>query len=375
MSAWRYIAARLNGDGTETFLDYDIPLKDAKIVRRLSGHDAIEGFIAPQTLRLQKDGEFIFDPWSTVIYAELNGVIRGGAIFVDIVEDGNKLEIETIGLSGYPTSMPYKGDIAEVQVDPMDMARHIWDHLQSFGGGDLSMVLDGTKSPTRIGDEPTDVEFETKEGETVEFEAGPYKLGWYQTTNLAKEFDDLAKRAPFDYLTELSWTKNGKISKRIRMGHPHLGRRRRDLRFAVGENLAYQPPIMYSGDDFASEVWVLGAGEGRKQRRDLDSQRKSNRLRRVAVVEDKSLRSHKAARVVGSREIKRRTGAADIEMVMVKDHSHAPLGSYGPGEEILILTNQGWSGPKQLWCRIITMTIDTKDNSTELEIIRSDKVE
>ena len=81
MGNWRYIASRLNGDGTETFLSYDVPLSGGQTTTALSGPGGINGTITPEIAALQDEyGRPILEPWSTAIYAEVDGQIRGGAI-------------------------------------------------------------------------------------------------------------------------------------------------------------------------------------------------------------------------------------------------------------------------------------------------------
>ena len=53
MSEWRYIASRLNGDGTETFLDFNLPLNDVSVQSSLSGHGGLDAKISPEVVALK----------------------------------------------------------------------------------------------------------------------------------------------------------------------------------------------------------------------------------------------------------------------------------------------------------------------------------
>ena len=64
---WRYIATKLNGDGTETVLDWDLPIVQPSFTDELSGAGGMSGTIAPEIARLRVDGEPIFVPWSTAL--------------------------------------------------------------------------------------------------------------------------------------------------------------------------------------------------------------------------------------------------------------------------------------------------------------------
>lgn len=373
-AGWRYLATRLNGDGTETFLSNDVPLQGAQLREDLSGPGGITGTISPEVAHLKTgDGEPVFVPWSTAIYAEKDGHIRAGAILADLDESGPNLSLDCMGFSGYLQGQPYNGDLSRVQVDPLDMARHLWQHKQGLAGGNLGLVLEGTKSPVRIGTEAEQREFTTSNGETVSFEAGPYTLAWWKTHDMGREFDDLAASTPFDYRVVHAWDGEA-ISHTLRVGYPTLGRRRHDLRFMVGENVFTVPQIDYSGDEFASEVVVLGAGEGRKMVRG-SAPRVTGRLHRAVVVQDKTLTSKKTADAAAARELAARLGDADVDEITALDHPHAPIGSYDVGDEILVQSRQGWTDDLNLWVRILAITTEPEKNHSVLTVARVEKLE
>lgn len=626
---WRYFAARLNGDGTESPLDNDLPLSGVTLTWTLSGPDALQATITPEMRRLKgADGLPLFLPWSTAIYAEIDGIIRHGTILESLKPVGSSLSLTGVGFTGYPKDLPYTGERSSVGVDPMNEARHIWAHIQAARSGNLGVVVDDATSPVRIGTVATDVEFTTGGGEDVAFEAGPYVLAWFQTDDLGAELDELAKGTPFDYrmehdytttasesvpasisvgsynlrgydkatfvsripdlvaamaghsiiglqeanesyqvsyqgstvneleaivaalgggwaslpagtgygvgivydtavyrvlnhrvyplgdsralnlaeLEELAtgarfhfgnthfahndgalrtsqakqviaiirdlqwcvltgdfnnyatfadsprqlfnnaglrglrerrtdivnagydskrdtitspWPLNGQwldevfttalvevtagrltpadgsdhamlsadltlaqtavqrarfLSHFLRLGYPTLGRRLDDLRFVIGENVAEIPAVDFEGDDYADEVMVLGAGEGRKMIR-ATAVKPSGRLRRVAVVADKSQRSAASATSAASAEVAYRVGLPDVSDIAVRDHPHAPIGSWTVGDEIFLEGEAGWAGDIGLWVRIIEYSIspDTSDTA-RLTVVRTDKL-
>lgn len=371
--SWRYFATRMNGDGTETQIANDIPITGVSSEEALSGPGGINGTITPEIAQLKdEEGNPIFVPWSTALYIEEDGIIRGGAIFIDTVEEGPDLQLETMGHSGYAHG-PYLGEFKGIEVDPLDMARHIWDHLQSQPDGNIGMQLSDIKSPVRIGEPEREVNFQTGSGENVSFMAGPYKLAFYQTDDLGKEFDDLAKDTPFDYRVTHKWVGN-QIEHFMHIGYPTIGRRLHNLRFKVGENVFVVPQIDRLGDDYASEVHILGAGEGRDMVRGI-AHRRSGRLRRAVVVSDKSITSAKKALQAAEQEVKFRLGEEDVSSILVLNHPHAPIGSYSVGDEILFRTSEGWSKELALWVRILSITIDPESDTAQLSVIRVDKVE
>jgi hypothetical protein len=364
MAGWRYIARRLNGDGTETGIDNDVPLSGVELRDDLSGPGGIDAHITPEIARLIQGNEPVFKPWSAAIYAEKDGQIRAGALLYDMVEDGPDLRLDTVGWSGYASGIPYVDEIIKVQVDPMDMARHIWEHIQSQPGGNIGLTLDSTTSKVKIGDGPDAAAF----GENM----GPYRLAWFQNHDLASDFDQLAADTPFEYRIVHSWSGED-ISHRMVLGQPRIGARRADLRFMVGENVHVVPTIEYDGDQYASEVIVLGAGEGREMVRG-NAVKNTGRLRRPVIVTDKNLRTKKEANARAERELMMRMGDPDIVEISVLDNPNAPYGSYTVGDEIFIQTAKGWTDDLELWCRILSIRFRPDDNAATLTVVRSDKV-
>jgi hypothetical protein len=357
MAGWRYLAQRLTGSGAGEFLDFELPLSNVEITRELSGPSRLTATITPEIGRLRgADGRLILEEWGSAIFPEADDQIRGGFILVHSEMRGPEWRVDCIGYAGYPQGMPYTESIFFVEADPMDIARHIWSHLQAQPGGNLAVVLDETKSPVRIGERLEQVEFDTQAG-PVSFEAGPYKLAWYQTDDLGKNFDDLAAETPFEYDEEHSWAANGstQIDHRIRLYYPRKGRRRGDLRFAVGENIHVVPTLERDGDDYANEVLALGAGEGRDMLR-ASVAAPDGRLRRVAVVTDKSARSERAARDVAAIELAGRQGLDDIRELVVSDHPHAPLGTFDTGDDILVVGDLGWTDV-EMWVRVLSISM------------------
>lgn len=371
---WRYFATKLHGDGTESLIADDLPLEGVELLDELSGPGGLTAKISPEYARLKgPDGLPILRAWSTAIYAEKDGQIRGGGILTEPVIDGPDLSLDCVGFSDYARDMPYTGNYSKIQIDPLDVVRHIWNHLQSKPNGNIGLVVASTKSPVRIGTEEREVEFTTGDGEEVSFETGPFRLSWWETDDLSKEIDDLAAETPFEYRVRHYWS-GDTIKHELELGYPQLGRRLTEPRFAVGENVLVEPSIVIGGEEYADEVLVLGAGEGRAMVRGEWAQR-GDRLRRVAVVEAKDVRKKDAAAKLAEREVNLRAVEPEaIGSIVVHDHPNAPIGSFAPGDEILLITPEGWTGELRAWYRITSASISPDANTATLSIIRAEKV-
>lgn len=371
--AWRYIAQRLLGDGSSgDFLDFDVPLKGVNITDNLSGNNVLSGTIAPQIARLiGSDGDPIFKEWSSALWAEEDGHIRGGGILTHSGFVGHEWNVETVGYTGYLADLPYTGSRFFVEADPLDIFRHIWDHVQSQPGGNLGLEVTNTKSPVRIGKELEQAEFDTQSG-PVAFESGPYKLAWYQTHDLSEDAVKLSSDTPFDWWEHHDWD-GDVIRHRLKLGYPQLGTKRTDLRFVIDENVSEIPSVDRDGTGYATEVLALGAGEGAAMIRGSSS-RKRTGLRRVAVVSDPSLRTIRAANTRAQQEMAWRADLDDISDLRVRDSSHAPVGSVTVGDEIYVEGDTGWKDLNN-WVRVLSRTIAPDDGDyMQLSVARTDKL-
>lgn len=376
MAEWQYLAYRLNGDGTETLLDPDLPLQGVNLTKVLSGPAGHTSSISPAVARLLgPDGQPIIQRHSTAIYAEQDGSIDHACIVSDVSRAGPSLSISGVGFSGFPKGKLYDGDKFFIQTDPLDIVRHIWTYLQGRPGGNIGMVLDNTKVGRLIGTKLEQVEFDTQAG-PVSFEAGPYKLNWWETDDLGGRIDDLATEQDFDYQEWHEWNAaKTVVLHRIRHGVPRIGTRRSDIRFVVGENVTVPPTESFNADSYASEVYVRGAGEGRTMIRGYAPRRGGEtRLLKPVVIEDKNIKSVVAANKRAFAEQALRTGAPEVTEIVVMEHDNAPIGSWSEGDEVELFTDGEW-GSQVAWYRILSTTITPEDlSAAKLAVMRADMI-
>ncbi len=367
MTSWRFIAQRAT---TKEFLELELPLNREELRWDLSGPGSLRGTISPDvgTLRAA-DGRLLLEEWGTCIYAEADGEIRWGGLVVRSGFEGAKWTVEAAGFTTYPHGIPYGGTYSKIKIDPADVVAHIWQHIQSYADGNLDVTVTGSKTPVRLGEEPRDVEFETGSGEKVGFESGPYELNWWETPDCGSEIDNLAKETPFDYEERHSWDGDA-IKHEVRLGYPRLGRRREDLAFIQGDNVAAVVSPTLDGDDFANEVLGLGAGEGVGALRRTTAVR-DGKLRRPTVYTAKDVSSVSRMDSLIRAELQRRQQTLEISQVTVRDHPNAPIGSWSLGDDVLIQATIPWLGDVSLWCRITGWSLLSETTAT-LNLVRSD---
>lgn len=368
---YRYIAERLVGNGAGTILHWDVPLKKPSFTDVLSGPSALTGSVEPEFASLiGDDGEPLIQPWSTALYVEADGQIRGGGIVVNTSYTGPVCEIDCMGFSGYPSGMPYTASQYWVHYDPIDGVREIWSHLQNKVRGDLGMVIDDTTSPVRIGIDLEQGEYDTEEGPLV-FEDGPFRLSWYETHDLGDTIDKLAEMTPFDYHEEHSWVPGTAqdISHFLRIGYPKIGERRQ-TRMVVGENLWIAPTLEVDGENFANEILALGAGEGRNMLHVSKYRPQSTRLRRVRVATDKTATKGWMINGFAERQLSSMYEMENVSQVQLRDEQDG----LQLGDEFFLTGNDGWID-YNLWVRILAIDIKPEDElPVTLTIARSDKV-
>lgn len=375
---WRYIAMELTGEGgMGPLVQLDIPLSDVTITKNLSGYDTINGTIKPKHRRLvAPDGEPVFKEWSHAIFAENDGEIRAGGILKTSTFDNEAWNIETVGYAGYADEMPWvtdnAGNYLGVEVDPFDVLRVIWNHIQSQPGGNIGLEIPNTKAGYKIGVKLEQVEYDTQSG-PLAFESGPVQINWYSDSNLAERINSLATATPFDW-REQHWWDGDTIRHALELGYPRLGVRQEGLRLVVGENVFPVPSITRDGSDYATEVLVLGAGEGRAMIRGGSNRQRGRGLRRVAVVQDSSVRTVRAANTLAQDEMAWRQQIDEISSFVIRNTSTSPNGSYEVGDEVYLASRVGWRNVGA-WVRITSMTIaPNASDVTEVNVIRSDRL-
>lgn len=374
---WRYIATRLNGDGTETLVDPDLQLEEVHIDDVISGDDVITGKISPGLKKYLDDrGKPLFKKWRNALYAESDGVIRAGGIMTGGNFNGSEGSLEFTGFTGYPRDLPYTGSgYAGIQVDPAAVVGVIWNHVQAQPGGNIGVTIPAWSTPYKIGTKLEQVQFDTQSG-PVSFESGPVKLNWYSTFDLGGKIDELANENSFDYRERHYWKPDGTIGHVIEYRHPGFGRKRSDLRFTIGVNIHATPATSQMGDEFATGVMVLGAGEGASGIKSLhETPRKpGDPLRRIAIVQDDTIKSRKNADARSKAEAQWRKELDDITEFIVVNHPDAPLGAAEPGDTIWVSGRTDW-GDIGMWVRILSIGYEpASGNVAQYSVARADKM-
>ena len=337
-------------------LDWAVPLGGADVTRVLTGPGALSG-------TLPEGYPFPVQEWGSALWVESDGVFHGGGIVTTVEHADREIRVNCTGITGYAQDMPWLAKREDlIEVDPLDIVRKVWAHLQGQTGGDIRLDVDPLTSPVRVGEEEREVEFSTGQGDDVSFEAGPFRLNSVDTQDLAKTIEDLAADTPFDYVEETRWV-GEQIRHRMRLGYPALGVDRIDFTLDTRVNLTVLPTLGFDEDEYASEILLVGAGEGRDAITAHVPQR-PKRLRRVAVVTDKSLRSKASADRAAREELAARTMDGEISNLVVADSPAAPLNVLQPGDTVRVTGPLATGAFIDHKVRVVEMTRAVDDFST-----------
>lgn len=144
----RFIVERIS-DGRLLDLEFPIEVSSASTV--LSGYGRFSGTVEPDDGGLRDEsGSLIIDPYGSFIHEEIDGVIRGTWLVTRSELEGESWKIEGAGFSSFFSGRPFEGEYWGVQVDPLDAARNVVNHAQSFANADIGVTLVGS-STVRVG--------------------------------------------------------------------------------------------------------------------------------------------------------------------------------------------------------------------------------
>lgn len=331
MPDYRYIAAHaLTGD----ILHWNLPLTSVECGPELNGPGSLNATLEPG---LERSVAEFLDPGNTILYVERDGKLAWGGIVWRAEPQGATFPIEAAGFGSYPhRRYDLHGNLdgrgPYIDADPCQIIRDVWTYAQDQPDGDLNVVVDDTKSETTTGTSKT-----------------PYTLPKTDARNLGEVIDEMAGLDDGPEWTEtVSWnSRNGRRAEhRIRLGAPRLGRRREDLSFTSGINIATTPQAVQDADAYAQTVVALGSGSGSKRLHVVDTVHDA-RLRLEQLLETSETDAEKLRQRARKERLARQV-LIDITELDVRDHPAAPFGSWAVGDDILVrlreqhIAYEGW---------------------------------
>lgn len=354
-SSWVYYAQRAV---TGAWLDRaGLPLSGVSITWDLAA-DSLSATISPAVAMAQAaDGRPVLDEWSTLLYAVADGTIRWGGILTHSDLSGPSWQVQAIGFRGYPAGVPYLGPVyKQTSVDPLDVIRMLWAHLQSYPAGNLHVTVDtATHSAVRVGSAAT-----------------PYELDPWNAADTGSEITTMLGVIPAEMTEAHAFAGGGEtVTHTLSFGVPRVGRRRDDLRFAEDENLAAVIPLTRDGSAYANGLVAIGAGTGSASPQ-VNLAADDGRLRRVAVYQNQNVTTTAVLKPLAQRVLAAKQNMGGAAQVVLTNHPNAPLGSVGVGDDILLQFVAGWAAGQSIWHRVTAVTLEPETGLTTLTTARSD---
>ena len=356
-------------------VDWDLPVQsDFSYTTQLSGPTVMSGSFRPEVISVQELG---LDGYAYFFHAEIEGQIRATGIFLPPKYNESSLEFTCEGFAAVPHYVTWEGTYSAVGVDPLSIVRSIWNHVQSNPLSNMGVVVSNNSSTVKIGNPARTDVVKNADGTTTSTDvaAEPYQLQWWDAVNCGEEIDNLAGQTPFDYKERVSWNSNyTDVNLYFDMGFPRIGVPRSSLLFN-DENIMEVVPIQEKVDSFASEIIVIGAGEGSATIRGYAAQTFGKRIRKVHVVTDKTISTTARANTVAQSELGLRKGNlfSIDELVIRAKHANATIGEYDVGDDIFVQVNVPWlMGYYGAWYRINSINYTPITEIVRLSVQRSD---
>lgn len=163
-------------------------------------------------------------------------------------------------------------------------------------------------------------------------DGGAFELRPEDTPDAHRSIQDICTEAGIEWTTTTTQT-DGVPILGIQIHSNQAGARRTDLVFEQGVNVMSELNPTRGGDQYANAAKGIGAGEG-DAAITANIAPTSPRLRRLAVLDDKSIKSKNALIAQMRRTLAKRSGEPFVESIDVVDHPMAPLFSWNLGDII-----------------------------------------
>ena len=173
-----------------------------------------------------------------------------------------------------------------------------------------------------------------KAREKAQEDGGAYEIRPEDLPDAMNEITNLCEEAGIEWTTETRYSDH-EPDLHINVYHPHAGSVRDDLVFEQGVNIVSELHLVRDGEEYANAAIGVGAGEGDKAVRSSIAST-SPRMRRVATVEDKSIKKASGLSNIMRAELRKRSGEPYVQEIEIVDHPLAPMFSWNVGDHILI---------------------------------------
>lgn len=314
--------------------------------------------VATISVENERPGLPRFVPWSTAFGVEVSGSLQAFVVLSQVDTDDQKMTLGTVGLTGYPDGMPWTdAAVRKYEADPGHLIVDIWDKLQSHRWGNLGVQVNRVDTKVRVGRKVA--EKKDSEGKILEAAVDePWVVDRTETHDLGAEIDQLVSEAGLEWREEVSYGSGSSPVVRMTLGS-RQGRRREDLYCEIGVTVAVVPSTAMASEDYASDVLLIGAGEGPSRVVSHRWVSTPSRIRRVYTHQAQDIyrqpaADSEAAKILSFLQPKQ----GNIRELIVRDHPAMPVWTIAPGDELRLRGNLGQEGTIDRWVRVISIESD-----------------
>jgi hypothetical protein len=357
---------------TGRIITRDLEMSEQKFLRQLSGPCTITGKINPKSASVvdPDTGQPIrFKPWGH--WAHVEKTIRGerkivfSGLFKPSIPDPatGVLDAEFTGFSAYADEIPWLQNWNPIAVDPFEIFKRVWGHLQSYEHGNLGVEVFPLVSGTQM------LPGFSFDGEDFILDFFAIFIRAIDFTDCGDYLNKLSRDIPIDYFERSSWNSDkSAVLRKIELAYPRGGVRQDFLSFQIGVNVETATPKTEAAIEWTSDVVIRGWFPGKVYSYEL-SNADPLRYRRTIVEEDAKINSDERAKAWAHRQLTRRQVPFYWEKITVKMyHSNAMFGDYDVGDSIRVQGEMPWVGFVDQWHKIIALAVDTDSNLVELSL-------
>ena len=332
------LAESLSGTVDEVEI-YQLTLSSTRLLVHAFG---VQGQREATTFQRELCTESNLDAGRTLLWVHRDDQLVWGGILwgVDVDSDTQSIKLAANGLLSYFDHRFLRQTMQNASIDQLQIVQNLIDYAQGVAGGNLGVTV--VRTPTNSGVTQSYIAF------------------GYERRNILQELTTLAATITgFDFELVVSGNAltGGTITKQLLLGYPHLGSTGTGLVWQVGRDVAL---VQYTKDAtvMGNYEMMLGAGSGLSmlagEFSDLSQLGNTMLLERVdsqTTITDQNVLNALAVSTLYRYRHGQRT--VNVRLMNPED---APVGSFGPGDQVRLIANSGFLNIDELW-RIMSMTV------------------
>lgn len=359
----------------------DVIGTEGQVTRLLSGPSTITMKIHPKHPSIQVPGGTgpiqlkPYGHWMHALKEDLTGKeqIWASGLFQpsDVDPISGVMSANFQGFSNYAKGIPWLEDWNPIAVDPFEIVRRIWAHLQSYSNAHLGVTvtnLDGSMPAVSGTEMLPGFAFD---GSNVVQDFFAIFIRATDQNDCGDYINTLARDIPFDYWEMSDWAGGAApINKRIKLAYPDGAVDQEGLIFQMGTNVLGVTPKQEAQVQWFSDIIINGYFPGKVYSSTITNA-DPDRYRRVMTETDLHVDSDERAAAWGHRLLTRRQfPAAQFDSIVINPyHSNAPHGSFDVGDIIRIQGPDPWVGNIDVKHKVMSHTWDMKSGQVQLGVL------